>query len=162
MPLMQRRLPLPEFPVPAGVTLRLQTEADAVALGELYGNAYPIGLSSVDVDDAVEEMEAVLEGEYGDPVPGACIVAVGRGERLIGCIQVVTDAPWEGTPDGPFVIELFVHRAFRGRGLARCLLSAASSACLEQGHETFSLASLPGSSPDAYSLYTELGFSVIE
>lgn len=159
---MQRRLPLPEFPVPWGITLRLQTADDAAALGELYWHAYPIGAAAVDIEDAVEEMEGVFEGEYGDPVPEACIVAVGRDDRLVGCIQVVTDAPWEGTPDGPFVIELFVHRSVRGRGLARGLLSAASTACLEQGYETFSLNALPESSPDAFSLYRELGFELIE
>lgn len=162
MPLMQRRLPLPDYPVPAGFSLRLQTDSDAAALGELYWNAYPIGVAAVDIEDAVEEMEGVFDGEYGDPVPGACIVAVGREQRLVGCIQVVTDAPWEGTPDGPFVIELFVHRSFRGRGLARALLAAASAACVEQGHETFSLKALPDASPEAFSLYQELGFEVID
>ncbi len=155
---MQRDLPLPSHPVPDGVVLRPQVPEDAEALGHLYWNAYPRGSEVVSLEDAIEEMEALFDGDYGTPIPEASLVAVDSDGALVGCVQVVTDAPWEGTPDGPFIIELFVHRHHRGHGLGRALLDAASRTLVGLGHHTVSLKSLPTESPEAYALYRDLGF----
>ena len=158
---MQRDLPLPSHAVPDGVVLRPQAPDDIGALGRLYWNAYPRGVAAVSIEDAVEEMEAVFDQEYGIPIEEASLVAVDADGSLVGCVQVVTDAPWEGMPEGPFIIELFVHPDHRGRGLGRALLDAASRACVELGHSKVSLKSLPGESPEAYGLYLDLGFHEI-
>jgi len=158
---MQHDLPLPAHPVPAGFVLRPQVRADIEALGHLYWNAYPRGVAVVSLEDAIEEMEAVFDGEYGTVLEEASLVAVQADGTLAGCIQVVTDAPWEGMPEGPFIIELFVHRDHRGLGLGRALLDAASQACVALGHTRVSLKSLPMESPEAYGLYRELGFREI-
>ena len=155
---MQRELPLPSHPAPDDVVLRPQEPADAEARGHLYWNAYPRGNAVVSLEDAVEEMEAVFEGEYGTVIDEASVVAVDRAGALVGCVQVVTDAPWEGTPEGPFIIELFVHRDHRGHGLGRALLDAASRSLVALGYDKVTLKSLPAESPEAYSLYQGLGF----
>lgn len=159
---MQRDLPLPGPVDVPGVTFRPQTIDDVDALGSLYWDSYPKGAAAVDLEDATEEMEGVFEGEYGKPLEAASLVAVEADGRLIGCIQTVTEAPWEGVPRGPFVVELFVHPEHRRRGLGSVLLLAAARGCAESGWEQIALNVQEETSAEAIYLYRKLGFEEIE
>ena len=156
---MLRDLPLPAGRTPAGVELRPQTPDDIPALGALYWDSYPKGVAAVDPEDAVEEMEGVFDGEYGEPLESASLVAVDATDGIIGCIQTVTGAPWEGTPQGAFVIELFVHPDHRRRGLGTALLLAAAAAAEAAGHDNLALNAQEQTSPEAIHLYRRLGFA---
>lgn len=156
--LMQRDLPLPPPAVPPGVRFRPQEVSDVAALGALYWDAYPKGVAAVDPEDAVEEMEGVFEGEYGTPLEAASLVAVAPDDQLVGCIQTVTDAPWEGTPKGAFVIELFVHPDHRRHGLGRALLLSAAAACEQAGWTSLALNLQEETAAEAVHLYRKLGF----
>lgn len=159
MPLLQHGLPLAPATLPAGIELRPQTIDDVTTLGSLYWDSYPKGVAAVDLEDAVEEMEGVFEGEYGTPLEPACLVAVDTASgELVGCIQTVTEAPWDGVPQGPFIIELFVHPDHRRRGLGICLLLSAAAACHEAGFEELALNALEETSAEAIHLYRRLGF----
>lgn len=160
--LMQRSLPLPGPVDVPGVTLRPQTIDDVEPLGALYWDSYPKGAAAVDPEDAIEEMQGVFDGEYGKPLDAASLVAVDPDGRLIGCIQTVTEAPWEGGPQGPFVIELFVHPGHRRRGLGSALLLAAARACAEAGWGQIALNVQEETSAEAIFLYRKLGFTEIE
>ena len=160
--LLQRDLPLPPASVPDGVGVRPQEIADVTELGALYWDSYPKGVAAVDLEDAIEEMEGVFEGEYGEPLEAASLVAVGSDGQLIGCIQTVTNAPWEGTPKGAFVIELFVHPEHRRHGLGRALLLSAAAACEQAGWTTLALNAQDATSAEAIHLYRNLGFLEVE
>lgn len=159
--LMQRALPLPAPARPEDVVLRPQAPEDSEALGALYWDSYPKGAAAVDLEDAIEEMEGVFEGEYGSPVEAASLVAVSTDGVLIGCVQTVTSPPWEGIPAVPFVIELFVHPDHRRRGLGTLLLLSAAQACHEQGWDSIALNMQEETSNEAAHLYRALGFAEI-
>lgn len=158
---MQRALPLPPPARPDGVVVRPQARTDADALGALYWESYPRGVAAVDLEDAVEEMEGVFEGEYGTPVEAASLVVELPDGRLVGCVQTVTSPPWEGIPAVPFVIELFVHPDFRRQGLGTLLLLSAAQACHEQGWESLALNAEERTAGEAVHLYRAFGFAEI-
>lgn len=157
---MERSLPLPSPKPSPGVHVRPQTPDDTEALGALYWDSYPKGDAAVDLDDAIEEMEGVFEGEYGTPLESASLVAIDiPTDTVIGCIQTVTDAPWEGVPQGPFVIELFVHPDHRRRGLGTTLLLSAAQAAHEAGWEALALNVQEETATEAVHLYRRHGFA---
>lgn len=160
--LVQRGLPLPDPAIPAGITLRPQVPDDAEALGSLYWNSYPKGVAAVDLEDAVEEMEGVFTGEYGTPIDEASLVAETVDGQLIGCIQTVTNPPWEGIPSVPFVIELFVHPDHRRGGLGSALLLSAAQACHARGWGSVALNLQEETAAEAAHLYHRLGFVEIQ
>jgi GNAT superfamily N-acetyltransferase len=159
--LMQRALPLPTPARPAGVVIRPQVAGDSAALGALYWDSYPKGVAAVDLEDAIEEMEGVFEGEYGTPVESASLVVTDNAGALLGCIQTVTSPPWEGIPAVPFVIELFVHPGQRRRGLGSLLLLTAAQAVHEEGWESIALNVQEETAAEATHLYRALGFTEI-
>ena len=141
--------------------IRPQRPDDSAALGALYWDSYPKGVAAVDLEDAVEEMEGVFEGEYGTPVESASLVVTDAHGSLLGCIQTVTSPPWEGIPAVPFVIELFVHPGHRRRGLGSLLLLSAARACHNEGWESIALNMQEETSGEAAHLYRRLGFTEI-
>ena len=110
-----RPLPLDARPLPAGVGVRPLVAADLDEVACLYFDAYAAGVAAETLEEARTEMADVLAGAFGTPIPAATLVAE-EGGRIEGCIQTVLDPPWDA-PDGPFVIELFVHPDHRRRGL---------------------------------------------
>lgn len=159
--LMQRALPLPAPARPADVTVRPQSIDDVEPLAALYLVSYPQGVAAVDLEDAVEEMEGVFEGEYGTPVEAASLVVQTSDGAVVGCVQTVTSPPWEGIPAVPFVIELFVHPEHRRRGLGSLLLLSAARACHEQGWSSIALNVQEETAGEAIHLYRGLGFTEI-
>ncbi len=158
---MQRALPLPEPARPEAVVLRPQVPADSEALGALYWDSYPKGAAAVDLEDAIEEMEGVFEGEYGTPVEAASLVAQTADGSLVGCVQTVISPPWEGIPAVPFVIELFVHPQHRRGGLGTALLLSAAQVCHAQGWDSIALNMQEQTASEAAHLYRALGFAEV-
>jgi len=159
--LMQRALPLPAPARPEGVVLRPQVPGDTEALGALYWDSYPKGAAAVDLEDAIEEMEGVFEGEYGTPIEAASLVAQSADGALLGCVQTVISPPWEGIPEGPFVIELFVHPEHRRGGLGTALLLSAAQVCHDQGWHSIALNMQEQTASEAVHLYRALGFAEV-
>ena len=120
--LVRYSAPVDEVRPPAGIVLRSPAPEDIVALGRLYFAAYEPGVASPTEAEAIEDIRVSFAGEYGDLNLDASRLAV-AGDELIGAVLVVDQAPWPGTPDGPFIIELFTSRLWRRRGVARALLA---------------------------------------
>jgi GNAT superfamily N-acetyltransferase len=155
---MQRSLPFQTRDLPAGYSARPQTPDDVDALARLYLDAYPPGVAVSDLDEATAEMEAVFAGEFGVPLESASLVALDGDGELVGCVQTVERGVWEGTPDCPFVIELFVDQSQRGQGLGAALLGLAARACSEAGADQLALNVDPAVSPGAFRMYLAMGF----
>jgi GNAT superfamily N-acetyltransferase len=98
-----------------------------------YLAAYPPDVGAVDLPAARLAMDETFRGEYGEFRLAASPVAV-IGDRIAAVVQVVTRAPWPGTPACPFAVEVFTHPAHRRVGLARALLSSSMRVLAEHGH----------------------------
>ncbi|MCC6705442.1 MAG: GNAT family N-acetyltransferase, partial [Thermomicrobiales bacterium] len=130
MPILVCDLPLAHPPKPSPATswtIRPCSRDESEELGALYFRAYDPGVACSSLEEAVADIVASFEGDYGELIPEASLVAVLNGE-LIGAVMVVWRAPWPDVPDCPFVIELFTARECRRVGVARSLMLAAMNA----------------------------------
>ena len=107
-------------------------------------------------DDEVADWTASFDGDYGQLLEPACLVAEVDG-NLVAAIQTVVDAPWPHTPSGPFLTELLVHPTWRRRGIATNLVRQALAAAHDLGHTHAGLRVDPGNTA-ARTLYRAIGF----
>ena len=139
-----------------GPTLRRPLRRDVPEIGELYFASYEPRVGAASMEDAVADIESSWDGAYGELWQEASVVAELDG-RIVGVLLVVREAPWEGTPTGPFIIELFVSPTHRRRGLARRLLIRGIETLADSGAESVGLRVLVDNEP-AVALYRSLGF----
>lgn len=141
-----------------GIDVRDLSVDDLDDLARLYLRSYAPGVAVDTFNEAYDEMEMSFAGAFGRPAPGGFLGAHCEG-RLVGVIMTVLDAPFDDVPDGPFVIELFVHPKYRGRGIATSLLAAVAEAQEARGAESLALRVDLVDAADAARLYRTLGFT---
>jgi ribosomal protein S18 acetylase RimI-like enzyme len=103
-------------------------------------------------------MAASFTGDYGPLRLDLSLVACDRERRLVSAIQVVRRAPWDDTPPGPFVIELFTSPDHRRRGLGRHLLTEALRGAADSAETVIGLR-VESENTAAVALYRDLGFT---
>lgn len=149
---------LGEDPPPiTDLTIRPARVEESESLGALYFESYPAGVAGEDLVEATDDIRASFDGAYGDLIESATLVAV-EEDQLIGAVMTVRGAPWDGVPDSPFIIELFVDPTHRRRGIARSLLSHAMSSLREIGANRVGLR-VDADDEAAVALYTQMGFT---
>ncbi len=146
---------LPDDP-PAPASVRVTTADDIPDLGRLYFKSYPPGVACATTEEAVADIEASFAGEYGEYWFEASPVGEIAGE-LVGAVMTVRQAPWDRTPEGHFIIELFTDPAHRQSGIARQLLAHALEAIRASGLTSVSLRVDADNDP-AVTLYRSIGF----
>lgn len=142
--------------LPAHITVRSPAAADTDQLGQLYYDCHVPGANLATVAEAITETCAYFRGEFGPFWPQASGIAE-TGGTLIAALLAVHRAPWDDTPDCPFITDLHTHPAFRRHGLARALVTR----CLHQASTTpRSHVALRVDSDNlpAMRLYQQLGF----
>ena len=132
---------------------------DKLNLAKLYLSSYSRDIVA-DMDDATSEIDQTFSGDYGVLDFDASFV-VTKGTQLIGAILTVLEAPWEDTPKGPFLIDLFLHPEFRGKKLGHILISKAAKALNKNNKQTFALRVL-SNNHRALNLYEKLGFKNLQ
>ncbi|MFC0672834.1 GNAT family N-acetyltransferase [Brachybacterium hainanense] len=142
------------------LSLHRTTSADHETLAELYARSYPPEIGAADVEAARAEIAATFAGEYGEPLPGACLLARRDGHPA-GAVLTTTRSLWDPHLAGPFVIDLFVAPEHRDRGIGGALISTAMQTCAAAGHAALSLRIGAGTSPAAHALYRRLGFTEV-
>ena len=115
----------------AGFAVRSPAEDDARPLGRLYFDAGVPYANLAHAEAAVEEIQAFFRGEFGDFWPAASGVVEHDG-ALVAALLAVHRAPWDDTPDGPFITDLFTDPGYRRRGLGRALMAR----CLDAVHRS--------------------------
>lgn len=152
------RTALPWQP-PAGFVVRVPSAGDADRLGQLYYDCQVPGANLASSAEAISETRAFFRGEFGEFWAEASGVAETSG-RLIAALLAVHRAPWDDTPDCPFITDLHTDPAFRRCGLARMLITR----CLNQvGRTSRPMVGLRVDSDNlpAMQLYESLGFRPI-
>ncbi|MFO7299252.1 MAG: GNAT family N-acetyltransferase [Actinomycetes bacterium] len=147
-----------ELPGPGATGLRFRTpnRSDAAELGRLYFASYPPGVAGATAVEATADIEASWDGLYGELWEEASVVA--EADRIVGALLTVRRAPWDDTPPGPFIIELFVDPGWRRRGVARELLRLCLLRLEEAGTGTVGLR-VAADNTAALRLYGSLGFA---
>ncbi len=145
-----KRLPL------SMTTLKPPEEAEVLALARFFMDVYEghpeqgYGMHVGPEEDWRAYVTGILRGESGRFMPDASFVTL-EGERLTGAI-LVTD--WM---DSPLIAEIGVAPDRRRRGIARALLSAASTRLASVGQGRWALYVTLGNEP-AIALYRSFGF----
>ena len=80
------------------------------------------------------------------------------GGELVGTVQVITALP-PNQPHRGEIAKLLVHRAARGRGIARLLMEAAEAEARAEGKTLLVLDAVTGG--DAARLYDRLGWTTV-
>lgn len=142
---------------PHGYTLRPCRQSDIPDLGHLYFESYDPGVACATLAEAIADIEAAFAGAYGELWQEASQVAVAPDEQPVSAIQIVRRAPWEDTPDCPFITELFTARSHRRRGLARALVQSSMAVLAGAEHANVALRVDEDNTP-ALILYESLGF----
>jgi ribosomal protein S18 acetylase RimI-like enzyme len=155
-PRYHMRTVLREREVSPDAHLRAVERSDVAALAELLLAAYrgTVDDEGETLEDAVGEVEQVLEGAYGPFVSDASFVAEGD-DGPIGASLV---AIWESRP---LLLYLVVRPASKRRGVGTSLLLATSNALLHAGHRELDLFVTEANEP-AVGLYRKLGFEVVD
>ncbi|MGF1617947.1 MAG: GNAT family N-acetyltransferase [Acidimicrobiia bacterium] len=138
------------------IELRTPARSDVQGIGRLYFAAYEPGLVGQTVEEAVADIEASWNGDYGEFWEEGSVVAE-QDARIVGALLTVKQAPWDQTPDGPFIIELFVDSDLRGTGIARQLMERALDAMVREGAQSVGLRVLADNTR-AQNFYRSVGF----
>ena len=144
---------LPHYDVGGFVVRGLEAD-DAGKIAELYQEAYGAEVAG-SLNDAVEEINSSLAGEYGSILPEASLVALVDG-NIVGCVLTVDSPTWEDVAGLVFIIDIFVDSAYRQRGIAQSLLAKAISNS-PSGREIG--LRVESENHSAVSLYRKLGFA---
>ncbi|WP_328991217.1 GNAT family N-acetyltransferase [Kribbella sp. NBC_01245] len=145
-----------EIGAPGKYLVRPTETADLEAMAATYLAAYPPEIGAQDLAAARLGMVETFDGVYGDLWPAVSPIAVADG-RVAGVVHVVRRAPWPGTPDCPFAIEVFTHPDDRRIGLGRALLTWSMARLAHKGATHLALRVLTTNDP-ALKLYHSLGF----
>jgi len=137
--------------------VRRMRDSDVEPLGRLYFEAYDPGVACDSLADAVADIAASFDGAYGDFWFESSPLVEENGQ-IVAALMTVLCAPWEDTPDCPFIIELFTARTHRRQGFARLLISRCMSSAFEAGEESVALR-VVSSNTSALTMYEALGFS---
>lgn len=137
--------------------LRPCEPGDAPELGRLFWQAYGPGVAADSYPAACQDVEAAFAGVYGDLWLDASPVAYVEPGEIVAAVEVVSRAPWHDTPRCPFIIEVFVAKEHRRKGLATALLTQAFHV-LELAGETHASLRVRAHNQDARHLYQGMGF----
>lgn len=141
----------------SGIEVRPSDQSDLHQLGLLYFSAYDVGIACESLEEAIADIQASFNGAYGDFWFEASPV-VENGGQIVAAIMTVRLAPWDNTPDCPFIIELFTERDHRRMGLARHLVRHCLATVTATGENAIALRVADDNAP-ARSLYESLGFA---
>jgi len=148
------RCPLVAHGDAAYADVRPMARADSLRLGELFYAAYvgTVDYEGESREDAAAAVEATFDGEYGEFMPSASMLAESAA-RIISASFVTK---WQGQPLLAFAVTDPEHK---GRGYSRRCTSAAMQALARSGYRELHLFVSATNTP-ALALYRKLGFGV--
>ena len=139
-----------------GADLERQLDALAAVLHDCVAGGASVGyMAPFSLEDARQAFAGfAAEAERGRRL----ILAAFAGGELVGTVQVITALP-PNQPHRGEIAKLLVHRAARGRGIARLLMEAAEAEARAEGKTLLVLDAVTGG--DAARLYDRLGWTTV-
>ncbi|OBI39901.1 GNAT family N-acetyltransferase [Mycobacterium colombiense] len=132
--------------------IRHAAPQDAAAITEMI---YALAEFEHAADQCTVTERQISAALFGDVPTVYGHVAEVDGEIAAMALWFVNFSTWDGVP-GIYLEDLFVRPEFRRRGLARALLAALASECLQRGYTRLSWAVLNWNA-DAITLYDGIG-----
>ena len=146
---------LTEFPPqPPAKPCRLMTPDDYPTVAEVLFNAYhgTIDDELESLADALPEVQATMDGQYGPAIEPACLVGVDETGRLVSAIIATVFL------NEPLLAYIVTEPAYQNQGWASALIEQAAQAVVDNGGTLINLACTEGN--PAQTLYEHLGFQV--
>lgn len=109
---------------PVTITHRQVSPQDAEGLAKLFFTAYEDGSVNSQAE-ALEIMQQLFAGEFGNLLPEASPVVEDDSGRLIAAALVLDRRKGENLPQSPYIFELFTAASRRREGLAEQLVRIA-------------------------------------
>ena len=141
-----------------GLELATLTLYDLPALASLAVASYRDRPTAENFWAASDQIRMYFDGALGAPRDDSFVGAWQDGQ-LVGAVFGVLDAPFDGVPRGPFVLDLMVDPQFRRQGVASALVSELARRTDGWGYDSLTLRLDMRQMPEAYNLYRRMGFS---
>lgn len=133
---------------------------DIPALAGLSLSAHGEPVTSEALWGATDEMRLYFDGAFGAPRDDSFVGAWVDGE-LVGAAFLVLDAPFEGVPRGPFILDLLVSEPWQRKGVATALVNELTRRVSDWGYDSLALRLDGAQMPAALKLYQGLGFEEV-
>jgi predicted GNAT family acetyltransferase len=134
------------------------SEGDVNALGALMLEAYrgTIDYEGEGLEEAIQEVHAVLAGAYGPFIADCSFVIEDEGKMLSASMMVMSDRV-----NAPLLAFSMTHPEHKRKGMAEFLLKAGINRLVGAGHRDLYLVVTEGNA-GAIRLYEKLGFRQAE
>jgi GNAT superfamily N-acetyltransferase len=145
-------------PVKGDWRFRPVSEEDLNALGALMLEAYrgTIDYEGEGLEEAIQEVRAVMAGAYGPFIADCSYVIEDEGKMLSASMVVMSDRV-----NAPLLAFSMTHPEHKRKGLAEFLLKAGINWLVGAGHRDLYLV-VTGGNTGAIRLYEKLGFRKTE
>lgn len=143
-----------------GLEIATLTIYDIPALAGLALSAHGEPSTAQALWGATDEMRLYFDGAFGAPRDDSFVGAWVDGE-LVGGAFLVLDAPFEGVPRGPFIIDLLVAEPWQRQGIATALVNELTKRASAWGYDSVALRLDGAQMPGALKLYQGLGFEEV-
>ncbi len=144
-----------------GLELATLTFYDIPALAALSASAYGNPATAESLWEATDEMRMYFDGAFGALRDDSFIGAWVDGE-LVGAVFGVLDAPIDGVPRGPFVVDLMVDPKWRRQGIGSALVTELARRVGQWGYDDLALQLDMARYPEALQMYRNLGFVEVD
>ena len=143
-------------PQPSMKSLRVMTPDDQVAVAEILFDAYRGGVDDEGDGPVVALVEVVntMAGQYGPPIPDACLVGLDEHGQIVSAVLTVM------FEDEPLIAHVVTDPDHQHQGWGGALIEQALQAVAEGGGAWVNLAVTVGN--PALALYEKLGFLTAE
>lgn len=133
------------------------SKGDTHILGSLMLNAYKgtIDYAGENIEDAISEIQASLNGKYG-PFMDKCSFLIERDGKVISA-SIIT---WFDEVKKPLLAFSMTHPNFKNQGFGTYLLKKSINALLDDGNHELYLVVTDGNMP-AQHLFEKMGFQKI-